>query len=148
MTAVSSWVDGLLDLSNNSIQYGNSMCPSAIIFASQGLRSALLIFTVKMSRADRNPWLAKMVSDSIIKTYFSFPQSFSSVKIQINLFCNVFTHFFEVAILQKWSYLLCPRDEESGGILIYPLSVRPFVRSDIDTWFVRLSPPTVLELQL
>jgi hypothetical protein len=25
-----------------------------------------------------------------------------------------------------------------------PLSVRP----DVDTWFVRLSPPTVLELQL
>jgi len=43
----------------------------------------------------------------------------------------------------------CPRDEESGGILIYPYpSVRPFVRPDIDTWFVRLSPPTVMELQL
>jgi len=27
-------------------------------------------------------------------------------------------------------------------------SVRPFVRPDIDTWFVRLSHPTVLELQL
>jgi hypothetical protein len=27
-------------------------------------------------------------------------------------------------------------------------SVRPFVRPNIDTWFVRLSPPTVLELQL
>ena len=44
--------------------------------------------------------------------------------------------------------LLCPRDKESGGEggkLIYPC---PFVRPDIDTWFVRLSPPTVLELQL
>jgi hypothetical protein len=30
------------------------------IFASQGLRSALLIFETEMSRADRNPWLAKM----------------------------------------------------------------------------------------
>jgi hypothetical protein len=27
-------------------------------------------------------------------------------------------------------------------------SVRPLVHPDIDTWFVRLSPPTVLELQL
>ena len=55
-----------------------------------------------------------------------------------------------------------PVTEESGGgggdINLPP--VRPFVRSfvrlfflpfvcpDIDTWFVRLSPPTVLELQL
>ena len=30
------------------------------IFASQGLRPALLIFETEMSRADRNPWLAKM----------------------------------------------------------------------------------------
>ena len=43
---------------------------------------------------------------------------------------------------------VCPCDEESGDINL-PLSVRLFVRrSDIDTWFVRLSPPTVLELQL
>jgi len=47
---------------------------------------------------------------------------------------------------------LCPRNEESGGHINLPLSVRlsirPFVRPNIDTWFVRLSPPTVLELQL
>jgi len=30
MTAVSSLMDRLLDLSNNSIKYGNSMCPSMI----------------------------------------------------------------------------------------------------------------------
>ena len=30
MTAVSSLVDCLLDLSKNSLQYGNSMCPSMI----------------------------------------------------------------------------------------------------------------------
>ena len=44
---------------------------------------------------------------------------------------------------------LCPRNYRlrvgGGGILIYPC---PFVRADIDTWFVQLSPPTVLELQL
>ena len=44
---------------------------------------------------------------------------------------------------------LCLRDEESGGggggILIYPCPfVRLFVRPDIDTWFVQLSPSTVL----
>ena len=31
MTAVSSLMDRLLDLSNNSILYGNSMCPSMIL---------------------------------------------------------------------------------------------------------------------
>jgi hypothetical protein len=30
VTAVSSLMDRLLDLSQNSIQYGNSMCPSMI----------------------------------------------------------------------------------------------------------------------
>ena len=30
MTAISSLIDLLLELSNNSIQYGNSMCPSMI----------------------------------------------------------------------------------------------------------------------
>ena len=30
MTAVSSLMDRLLDLSKNSLQYGNSMCPSMI----------------------------------------------------------------------------------------------------------------------
>ena len=34
-----------------------------------------------------------------------------------------------------------------GGHINLP-PVRPFVRPDIDTWFVWLSPPTVLELQL
>ena len=60
------------------------------------------------------------------------------------------TKDYEIGII---FYFLCPRDEESGGILIYPClsvlpSVCPFVRPDIDTWFVQLSSPTVLELQL
>ena len=49
--------------------------------------------------------------------------------------------------LKSW-FFLCPRDEESVGHIYLPLSVRSFVHPDIDTWFVRLSPPTVLELQL
>ena len=40
------------------------------------------------------------------------------------------------------------KSQVGGGHINLPLSVRPFVRSDIGTWFVRLSPPTVLELQL
>ena len=45
--------------------------------------------------------------------------------------------------------MLCSRDEEAGGGHInLPLFIHPFVRLDIDTWFVWLSPPTVLELQL
>ena len=61
-------------------------------------------------------------------------------------------------ILKSWIFsieaciqmtFLCPRNEESGGILIYPCpSVLSSIRPDVDTWFVRLSPPTVLELQL
>ena len=40
-----------------------------------------------------------------------------------------------------------PAMKSRGGDINLP-PVRPFIRSDIDTWFVRLSPPTVLELQL
>ena len=44
------------------------------------------------------------------------------------------------------SSFYAPATKSRGeGILIYPC---PFVCPDIDTWFVRLSPPTVLELQL
>ena len=46
------------------------------------------------------------------------------------------------------NFFLSPHDEETGGGHINLPPVRPFVRPDIDTWFVRLSPPTVLELQL
>jgi hypothetical protein len=41
-----------------------------------------------------------------------------------------------------------PPRQRVGGHINLPLSgrssVRPFVRPDIDTWFVRLYPPTVL----
>ena len=60
--------------------------------------------------------------------------------------------------LDNFAFIMLPRQRVGeGGILIYscPLvrpSGRPFVRAvvrpDIDTWFVRLSPSTVLELQL
>jgi hypothetical protein len=62
----------------------------------------------------------------------------------------------QVHLGAKRFFYLCPRDEESGGHInlllsirssVHP-SVRPFVCPDIDTWFVPLSPPTVLELQL
>ena len=39
-----------------------------------------------------------------------------------------------------------PRRRVGGDINLPPVS--PFVRLDIDTWFVRLTPPTDLELQL
>jgi hypothetical protein len=41
-----------------------------------------------------------------------------------------------------------PQRRRVGGHINLALSVRSYVRPDIDTWFVRLSPPTVLELQL
>ena len=40
------------------------------------------------------------VNDSKIKSYCLFPQSFSSVKIQIFLFCNDFRHVFDIANLK------------------------------------------------
>ena len=38
-----------------------------------------------------------------VPVYFDclFPQSFSSVKIQILLFCNDFRHVFDIAIMQN-----------------------------------------------
>jgi hypothetical protein len=41
------------------------------------------------------------VNDSKIKGYCLFPQSFSSVKIQIFVFCNDFRHVFDIVIMQK-----------------------------------------------
>ena len=47
----------------------------------------------------------------------------------------------------KQNVYYTPRKQSLGGIQESPCpSVRPFVRPDIDAWFVRLSPPTVLEL--
>jgi hypothetical protein len=51
-----------------------------------------------------------------------------------------------------WYFYAPATKSRGGGGNNLPLSVRspvrPFVRPDIDTWFVWLSPPTVLELQL
>jgi hypothetical protein len=41
------------------------------------------------------------VNDSKIKSYCLFPQSFSSVKVQIFLFCNDFRHVFDIAICKN-----------------------------------------------
>ena len=68
-------------------------------------------------------------------------------------------------LLQFWSYsfnILQDVYTQNGGVHVYRILifikysqndrqldlVILFVRLDIDTWFVRLSPPTVLELQL
>ena len=49
-------------------------------------------------------------------------------------------------IIQLMSFM--PPRQRVGGHINLPLSVRSSVRPDIDTWFVRLFLPTVLELQL
>ena len=50
MTAVSSLMDRILDLSNNSIQYGNSMCPSMIrklkFFVCENTNSFVVFFQI------------------------------------------------------------------------------------------------------
>ena len=69
----------------------------------------------------------------------------------IYIFCTFLDNLLVLYNVNTYSKLNRSRDfyapaakSRGGVILIYPLSVRP----DIDTWFVRLSPPTVLELQL
>jgi aminopeptidase B len=52
----------------------------------------------------------------------------------------------EVIYISLLNYFYAPAMKSQGHINLPP--VRPFVCWDIDTWFVRLSPPTVLELQL
>ena len=44
-----------------------------------------------------------------------------------------------------FTYFYAPATKSLGGGHI---NLPTFVRPDIDTWFVQLSPPTVLELQL
>jgi hypothetical protein len=41
------------------------------------------------------------VNDSKIESYCLFPQSFSSVKLQMFLFCNDFRHVFDIAMMQN-----------------------------------------------
>jgi hypothetical protein len=45
-------------------------------------------------------------------------------------------------------YAPMTKSRRGGGHINLPLFVRLFFRPDIDTCFVQLSPPTVLELQL
>ena len=59
----------------------------------------------------------------------------------------LFTLFVFVCIWWCQTHIVLffmPPRQRAGGHINLPLSVRP----DIDTWFVRLTPPTVLELQL
>ena len=42
------------------------------------------------------------VNHSKIKSYCLLPESFSSVKIKIFLFCNDFRHVFDIAIMQNY----------------------------------------------
>ena len=55
------------------------------------------------------------------------------------IFCRMFINIMEVCMSTRFWF--------SSNILKMTGSWT-FVRLDIDTWFVRLSPPTVLELQL
>jgi hypothetical protein len=57
------------------------------------------------------------------------------------VFCVVFCRLFFVLLS-----FLCPRDKESGGILIYPCpSVRPFVRSSVRIYIHGLSGDLLLQ---
>jgi hypothetical protein len=60
----------------------------------------------------------------------------------------IFVLNFSIRYMQSSYIFMLPRRRVGGGHINLSLSVRPFVRPDIDTWFVRLSSPTVLELQL
>jgi hypothetical protein len=64
-----------------------------------------------------------------------------------SLLCCMPLIFYAPMTKSRGGLLIYPLDEESGGLINLP-PVRPFIRPDIDTWFVWLSPPTVSELQL
>ena len=59
-----------------------------------------------------------------------------------NIFQNVYTHNGGVHIHRILIFIKYSQNNRQLDLVIL------FVRPDIDTWFVRLSPPTVLELQL
>ena len=75
-----------------------------------------------------------------------------SVRIQIhglsgysfgaNILQDVYTHNGGVHVHRILIFIKCSQNDRQLDLVIL------FVRSDIDTWFVRLFPPTVLELQL
>ena len=70
-------------------------CHVRTIFASQGLRSALLIFFLKMSRADRNPWLAKMCKNNSLEK-----SNYRPVIVLLIFFKNL----GKVMEIQLWDY--------------------------------------------
>jgi hypothetical protein len=68
--------------------------------------------------------------------------------ISITMLMEMMTHleFFTCKVNKSSFY--APATKSWGGHINLPLSICLFVCPDIDTWFVQLSPPTVLELQL
>ena len=67
----------------------------------------------------------------------------------LSIFFTILT-FISLVFQQTFeaNLLFMPPRQRVWGHINLPLSVHPFVCPGIDTWFVRLSPPTVLELQL
>jgi hypothetical protein len=99
----------------------------------------------------------KSISPSIAKKKWCFGMTMRvyNHKLQINFEIHfgwmIFGQLTAVGLWNLAKYLvvttfLCPHDEESGGHINLPLFVHPDI--PVDTWFVQLSPPTVLELQL
>ena len=66
----------------------------------------------------------------------------SSVRIQIHGLQDVYTHNGGVHVHRILIFFKYSQNDRKLDLVIL------FVRPDIDTWFVWLSPPTVLELQL
>ena len=76
----------------------------------------------------------------------NFPQG--TEKNKLEGICSFITELLHIHDSKIMCLLIMPPRRRVEGHINLPLSVRLFVCPDIDTWFVRLSPPTVLELQL
>ena len=79
---------------------------------------------------------------SIVRSMIVIPTSTDDRSSVTTDLLSIFSDY----IITQIVFFYAPVTKSRGHINL-PLSIRPFVRPDIDTWFVRLSP-TVLELQL
>ena len=88
----------------------------------------------------------------LLHIYFLFTVRLTNERVGVFLARRSVQHLVDITVIRQTDstfdspfYSLATKSR--GGILIYPC---PSVRASryIDTWFVRLSPPTVLELQL
>ena len=91
MTAVSSLMDRLVDLSKNSLQYGNSMCPSMILclcLCTGKIKSYCLFPQVFVART--TPLFSNFLFTNLFSIKFLYFSIISSLFPYFNLFVSIF----------------------------------------------------------